>query len=368
MKSDQQLCPHIRLNMIVKNEASVILRCLESVKPYINSWVIVDTGSTDGTQAIIQEYMQDIQGQLFERPWKNFGYNRTEALELALTDTLPHADYLMFIDADEVLEIDENIKWGNFTELAYYFTLLHGNISYQRNALVSTEIKWHWAGVLHEYLDSPSSHQWQQITGIYIRSSHDDGARGKDAETYLKDIAVLQQGIKDEPDNLRYQFYLAQSYRDAGLFEQAYQAYDQRAKAGGWEEERWVAQCWAARLMERLNYPTEQILTAYLQTWIARQQRAEPLYELARFYRHKKIFDLACYFADQAVNIPQPNDLLFVDADVYKWRALDELSVSANYCPVYREAGKAALLKLVNEQKFPEHQRERIIGNLKFYS
>lgn len=32
--------PHIRLNMIVKNEANAILRCLESVKPYIDSWMI----------------------------------------------------------------------------------------------------------------------------------------------------------------------------------------------------------------------------------------------------------------------------------------------------------------------------------------
>ena len=37
---------HIRLNMIVKNEAHVILRCLASVKPWIDSWCIVDTSSS----------------------------------------------------------------------------------------------------------------------------------------------------------------------------------------------------------------------------------------------------------------------------------------------------------------------------------
>ncbi|MDO8336144.1 MAG: glycosyltransferase, partial [Candidatus Saccharibacteria bacterium] len=51
---------HIRLNMIVKNEAHVILRCLASVKPWIDSWCIVDTGSSDGTQDIIQDYLKDI--------------------------------------------------------------------------------------------------------------------------------------------------------------------------------------------------------------------------------------------------------------------------------------------------------------------
>lgn len=142
-------------------------------------------------------------------------------LQLALTNTLPHADYLMFIDADETLLVDQAVNWGGFTELAYYFTL-HGNLSYQRNALVSTQIDWHWQGVLHEYLDSPSSHQWHQVAGIYVTSRHNEGARGKDPDTYLKDVAILQQGLKDEPDNLRYQFYLAQSC-DAELFELAYQ-------------------------------------------------------------------------------------------------------------------------------------------------
>ena len=41
------------LNMIVRNESSVIQRCLDSVKGFIDYWVIVDTGSIDGTQKIV---------------------------------------------------------------------------------------------------------------------------------------------------------------------------------------------------------------------------------------------------------------------------------------------------------------------------
>ena len=41
--------PRVALSMIVKNERNVIERCLESVLPIIDTWQIVDTGSTDGT-------------------------------------------------------------------------------------------------------------------------------------------------------------------------------------------------------------------------------------------------------------------------------------------------------------------------------
>ena len=46
---------NVCLNMIVKNEAAVIARCLASVRPLIDSWAIVDTGSSDGTQEIVRD-------------------------------------------------------------------------------------------------------------------------------------------------------------------------------------------------------------------------------------------------------------------------------------------------------------------------
>src|ERR1700722_1540445 len=58
----------ICLNMIVKNESKVIRRCLQSVLPFIDTWVIVDTGSNDGTQKIIKDFMLEhqIPGELHE--------------------------------------------------------------------------------------------------------------------------------------------------------------------------------------------------------------------------------------------------------------------------------------------------------------
>jgi glycosyltransferase involved in cell wall biosynthesis len=74
--------PAICLNMIVRNEAHIVREVLDAVAPYISAWVIVDTGSDDGTQDLIRAHMSGhgIPGELHERPWRDFGHNRSEAL------------------------------------------------------------------------------------------------------------------------------------------------------------------------------------------------------------------------------------------------------------------------------------------------
>lgn len=81
--------------MIVRNESRVIARALASAIPWIDTWLICDTGSTDGTQDIIREQLASIPGELHEVPWINFGHNRTQAIQLARTK----ADYLLILDA-----------------------------------------------------------------------------------------------------------------------------------------------------------------------------------------------------------------------------------------------------------------------------
>ena len=105
----------ICLNMIVKDEARIIRRCLDTVMQLIGYWVIVDTGSTDGTQDIIREHLKDIPGELHERHWKDFGHNRTEALELAKGKAV----YTLVIDADEMLIAEPGFETPPLTADAY---------------------------------------------------------------------------------------------------------------------------------------------------------------------------------------------------------------------------------------------------------
>lgn len=111
----------------------VIGRCLQAVKPLIDTWVIVvDTGSTDGTQALIRSLPGDVPGHLHERPWRNFGHNRSEAILLARGA----ADYLLFLDADDILEAPPAYAWPTLDLDAYELPIVHSDLRYRRIALV----------------------------------------------------------------------------------------------------------------------------------------------------------------------------------------------------------------------------------------
>src|SRR3954471_4745714 len=96
----------ICLCMIVKNESQVIDRALKSVLPYIDYWVICDTGSTDNTPAVILQHLYIVPGEIHHIEWVNFGYNRTKAIQLAQNK----ADYILVMDADMVVNVYGDFK------------------------------------------------------------------------------------------------------------------------------------------------------------------------------------------------------------------------------------------------------------------
>ncbi len=354
----------ICLNMIVKNESHVIQRCLESVRPLIDHWVIVDTGSTDGTQDIIRTALADLPGELHERPWKNFGHNRSEALELARGK----ADYIFIIDADEVLIAAPDFRLPDLCADEYKVLCQSGESStvFYRTQLVRSSLPWRYVGVLHEYIECPEPHSDQKLAGLACQGFF-DSARNVDAPQlkYERDAQILEEALKDEPDNARYVFYLAQSYRDADRLDEAIETYQRRAAMGGWVEEVWYSLFQTAELLERKGGAFAPVLEAYLRAYEYRPARAEPLCSLARCYRIAGDHALAYLFASRAVQTPLPEDILFLDQSVYDWRALDELAVAAYWLGEYRESLEANE-RLLREGKLPEDQIARVEENREF--
>lgn len=73
----------LELVMIVKNSGPILRECLQSIKPYIQEWTIVDTGSIDGTPELIQEELAGISGNLYREPSSDFSTMRNRSLQLS---------------------------------------------------------------------------------------------------------------------------------------------------------------------------------------------------------------------------------------------------------------------------------------------
>lgn len=352
----------ICLSMIVRNESAVIERCLRSVRPFIDSWAIADTGSNDGTQDLIRCKLSDLPGELIERPWVDFAHNRNEALELAAR----HGDYALVIDADEILIADAGFSWPMLDAPGYLLEFQFGSTRYRRIAMPRLGADWCWRGVLHEALVSAHAADAKFLPGLHIHV-HTDGARSQrpQAEKFAADAKVLRQALRDEPDNARYAFYLAQSLRDSGQLTEALDVYRQRVAMGGWDEEIYQAMLQVAVLSERCGGADAEILTAYLSAYDFRPARAEAPCELARYCRLQKRFALGRDFAAIALAKAPTEDVLFIDHSVQAWRARDELAVSSYWCGDY-SASADLCHELLASPSLPEAERTRVEANLAF--
>ena len=351
----------ICLSMIVKNEAHCIIRCLESVKPYIDYWIICDTGSTDGTQNIIQEYLKDIPGELYECQWEDFSTNRNQALSLSKNK----ADYSLIIDADDYLVVENHSLLKNINAPAYHINIKHNEITYHRIQLFKNSIDAKYIGVLHEYLEMPFNVPIATLHGCYIQYGA-NGSRSKDPKKYLNDAEVFEKVLEKEPNNPRNVFYCAQSYRDAGVHDKALEKYLHRTCIGGWEEECYVAAFNAAKITEAL-YPNDivRVQSIYLKAHNILPIRSEALCCLAMYCRKKELYDLAYFYAKLGSLIPNPETGLFLDTSCYNWKIYDELCVASFYTGKKQEI-KENLIKLIYNNNVTESEKSRILFNSKF--
>ncbi|HEX4766235.1 MAG TPA: glycosyltransferase [Lichenihabitans sp.] len=356
--SGQTLC----LCMIVKDEAHVIKRCLASVRRIVDHWIVVDTGSTDGTQGVIRDDMAGLPGEVVERRWVDFAHNRSEALALAR----PHGTYSLIIDADDELVLNAGYRLPDLDADSYSIDIVFGAMTYRRPQLIRNALEWRYRGVLHEFLECAAAKTSGHLP-ILMRINH-EGRRSTDPATYAKDAAVLETALATETDPFlisRYTFYLAQSYRDSARREAAIEAYLRRASLGFWDQEVFVSLYQAGRLMEALGHDPDDVIAVYQRASEACPSRAEAAHAASRFCRglgrNKQGYDVA----KSAIDLPVPSGGLFVEPWIYDYGLLDEYAVNAYWAGFYRECQQACL-KLLALDSLPAGYRARIAANGRF--
>lgn len=298
----------ICLAMIVKDEAAVIVRCLDSVIDFIDKVVICDTGSTDGTQEIVEGWYREkrVNGVLFEHEWKDFSTNRNIALDHARHMCSP-GDYIMVMDADDVFrgKIDKRgFEAGGYVADGYMAKFRMIDLEWARPLLVRADKSWRYYFKVHELmlrsLDDglnltflPDCHVECNVGGVY------QGAQ------YFLDHAKLLEGENDP----RSAYYLAQSYHCAGETELAIKAYARRTQMGGYSEETLVS--WL-RLGQLTNDPG-----CFLEATALNTTRPEGLFYAAEWCFSKGLNNVARTLLNESLLRTEPMGM-FVERDVLR--------------------------------------------------
>ena len=360
----------LALAMIVKNEESNILDCLNSVVKYIDYYVIADTGSTDKTKEVIKKFFDEknIPGEILDHDWEDFGTNRSKVLK----QCHGKAKWVMMIDADDYVEGNLPIDKLNDNHDGYVVKICRGPMVWYRAQIFNMAKKlWWYEEPLHEYACCEQPMDVQKLEGDYAWVVRTQGCRaksvGSEREKYAKDYFLLKTYLDKDPNQPRKQFYAAQSAFDAQLYDIAEKEYLKRTQLGNWPEEVFYSWVRIGICREILGKSVEEIADAFMQAFEVRPNRAESLYHLSCIYRKYGRPRNAFVVASQGLNLaPFNEDILFVDNSVYQWGILDEVATTAFYVGKHH-LGLAACEKLLSEPYLPQEHRERIENNKKIY-
>lgn len=370
--------PTILFATMCKNEAHCIRDTLESVYKFIDYWVVHDTGSTDRTCEVVEEFFKEkgIPGELFIEEWQGFDVNKTKLFDRCFGK----ADYIFHLDADDILCGDLIFTKEDRGYLQYLIKTKRGSSEYKCSVLFDNSVHWKFVGVAHtlvKCLDNPEKLKDRKDLSDrpFSYMSRDTGARSQDPEKYLKDALRLRdqfyKTLVDDPDgfNARALFYMAQSYYDQQMYQEAAQYYSLYTKL----KENWIEEAFESNLrliscLAQLKYPVERVIQQAEKTMKIFPDRAEPYYVIGKYLNDNRRPDLAYPYLlkakQQNLDDVKKKYTLFVRRSCYGKFVNDELAVACYWTK--RFADGITLIEEILEDSDFTVQKDRLIANLNF--
>lgn len=377
--------PDFCLVMIVRDEAPVIRRCLDSVVNFVDCYVICDTGSTDDTMQIISDYFQEPAharpGYLYQKEWVNFGVNKSHVLETAFTEGKSMgAKYLFWLDADEVYQTptgqtpsaeDVNALVSKLDSMSnvgiFYYMTHYGDTRYYRWQMVRNDQLYVWKQPVHEYLEATRKGTPSRHLSDLIVLARKEGNSSRDPRRKETDIKMFEDFLKENPDEPRATFYLAQSYMEGGQLDKCIEVYLKRTTLTGFAQERFISKLRVGRIYKKRGELDKalEILQSAIKEF---PNRLEAWLEAIHVLRQQKNVKDAFKLAATAPQDQKPDmNMLFCEDSVYSYTFLLEASVTAFYAGQYETAISWGR-KLLRERTFPSEDKKKLAeSNLKFF-
>ena len=204
----------ISLCLITKNEEAHLRECLESAQPWVDEYIVVDTGSTDTTISIATQ----LGAKVTQVEWADdFSAARNASLEQAT------GDWVIWLDADEVIPAETGMKLRMLASYAdkkvggFLFTVLipapvKGNPPerIEHLKLFRNLPEFRFTGRVHEQVYPQIAEAGYTVvpTTHTIEHAHYDSTEAGQAKRDTYYANILQKEIEDRPDDAFAQFNL----------------------------------------------------------------------------------------------------------------------------------------------------------------
>lgn len=350
------------LVLMIRNESRILERCLKAVENLVDAYCITDTGSTDNTCEIARKWLDTHPGRLWEDTWSDFGTNRTlsfkHAKEFVEATMDPTTTYGLLLDADMEF-VPGRLMEQNLQATGYTIIQIGGNLEYPNTRLIRMDQPGICKSVTHEYWQVDPETLGKDV--CFILDRNDGGCK---SDKFERDCVLLEKGLREEPDNVRYMFYLAQTYHCMGRHEDSIAMYKRRIEAGGWFEEVWYSHYMVAQEYMAMDNIVE--FEAWMQRAIAfHPQRAEAAYKLTRKFRELGQHYKAYHYLEIGSSKPRPSDSLFIEKDIYEGLFDYERSILDYYVKSDRNEGMRSSVRYM--LKMGDYV-QNVLSNMQFYA
>jgi hypothetical protein len=279
----------INMCIMVKNGGPQFEQMLINNLDIIDTWTILDTGSTDDTVENIKKILVGKKkGSLYQEPFINFRDSRNRLLELAGTK----CKYNVMLD--DTYSVNGNLRTflnetrGDQLSDSFSLFIKSDDIEYVSNRILKSYINLKYIYKIHEVVQEEDNYVViVPKNNSFIDDYRCDYMENRTNSRNESDLKILYEELEESPDDPRVFFYLAKTYNNMKNYEKCYEYLLKRidCKKEGFKLELVDATFEAARLANfQLNKTWSECEKLYLKAYDLEPKKPESLYFIGVHY------------------------------------------------------------------------------------